>query len=325
MKTETIKKQKVIKLLVFFFLGSLFFFGQETIYFESANPFSFHDIITKLDYQESQNVYGILRMPDNFNEEKDYPLIIAVAGSNGWSDHHYEYLKIYRENDIATFELCSFKSRGIESTVGTQTDVTTAMMILDSYRALEVLQTRPNIKPNKIAITGWSLGGGVSLFSAWRPLKNAINKNQSFAAHLSIYPPCIVMPKSLDFGNKPIHILIGELDNWTPSEACVELVEKMNKPNNIGLTIYPNAHHSFDSNQSLAIKHRGYILEDCRFCMNDDGAVIMNFFDIPMTTPLLQKIGLATCAKRGPTYGKNILAKKQALNFAKSFMNQHLH
>jgi len=211
--------------------------AQDTIFFDSANPFSFKDIITDLDNQKTQNVHGVLTMPNDFQLDKKYPLIIAVAGSNGWASHHYQYLKMYRENGIATFELCSFKSRGIESTVGTQKDVTTAMMILDSYKAVEVLQKHANIKSNKIGITGWSLGGGVSLFSAWEPLKRAINSNISFAAHLPIYPPCIVTPTVLDFGDSPIHILIGDLDNWTPAEACLELVNKLKNHTNIDLTI----------------------------------------------------------------------------------------
>ena len=91
-------------------------------------------------------------------------------------------------------------------------------------------------KANKIGITGWSLGGGVTLFSAWAPLKDAINSSVNFAAHLALYPPCIVVPEVLDFGESPIHILIGELDNWTPSDACVELVNQMGKKSNISLT-----------------------------------------------------------------------------------------
>ena len=48
-------------------------------------------------------------------------------------------LKMYQEMGIATFELNSFKSRNIVSTVGSQTEVTIAAMVLDAYRALEVL------------------------------------------------------------------------------------------------------------------------------------------------------------------------------------------
>ena len=297
--------------------------GMQKIYFNSSNPFSFKDIINDLDSQEKQDVFGILRMPTKFKKTQKYPLIIAVAGSNGWSDHHYDYLQMYRENGIATFELCSFQSRGISSTVGTQVEVTTAMMILDSYRAHEILAQHAHIDSENIGITGWSLGGGVALFSAWKPINNAINPEVKFAAHLPIYPPCIVTPKLLDFGDSPIHILIGELDNWTPAAACQELVDQTD--NNIELTIYEGAHHSFDSNSKLAVRENGYILEDCRFQMKSDGTVLMNFFNIPMTTPLLQKIGLFMCARRGPTYGRSDSAKVKAFNFSRSFMRTHLY
>jgi len=306
------------------FLLPLIIFSQEKIEFISKNPFSFQDIITNLEEQEDQLVYGILRMPDNIKKDVGMPLIIAVAGSNGWANHHYEYLELYRKSGIATFELCSFQSRGISSTVGDQTKVTTAMMILDAYKAFEVLVKNPMINPNKIGITGWSLGGGVSLFSAWQPLKNSINPNLTFAAHLPLYPPCIVMPTISNFGESPIHILIGELDNWTPAQACEELVSKLGDASNIELTIYPNAHHSFDSNHTVKINKTGYILEDCRFLLEENGTVVMNFLNIPMSTPFLQKIGLAMCAKRGPKYGGNKDTKKASLKFAEEFMVKHL-
>ena len=280
--------------------------------------------MTSLNTQEEQLVYGILQMPDNWEDGQVCPLVIAAAGSNGWSDHHYEYLEIYRQNGIATFELCSFQSRGIESTVGSQVEVTTAMMILDAYKAFEVLAKKPMINQNKIGITGWSLGGGVALFSAWQPLQQSINTDLNFAAHLPLYPPCIVTPTILEFGNSPIHILIGELDNWTPADACLELVNKMPKNSNIELTIYPEAHHSFDRDYPVEVKENGYILEDCRFVMDENGRVLMNFFNIPMTTPLLQKIGIGMCAKRGPKYGYNKNAKDASLKFAKEFMIRHL-
>ena len=88
----------------------------EKITFQSANPFSFHDVITDLKNQENQEVFGNLFIPfDSLNPERKYPLILAVAGSLGWKNHHYEYLKMYQDLGFATFELNSFKSRRIES------------------------------------------------------------------------------------------------------------------------------------------------------------------------------------------------------------------
>ena len=74
------------------------------------------------------------------------------------------------------------------STVGTQVEVTTASMILDAYRAFEKLSEHPKIDNDKVSITGWSLGGGVTLFSAWLPLKNAINKKLNLIHTLHIIP-----------------------------------------------------------------------------------------------------------------------------------------
>ncbi len=320
-----------IKLVTIFFLTAGINaqnIHQDKIVFTSANPFSFKDIITDLDNQESQEVFGNLTFPEYASEEDTtkYPLVMGVAGSLGWAEHHLEYLKMYREMGIATFEVNSFKSRQVESTVGTQVEVTTATMVLDSYKAFEKLSVHPRINKEKVAITGWSLGGGVALLSGWLPAKQAIDIDLTFAAHLAIYPPCIVEPEILDFTDSPIHILIGELDNWVPADACVDLVSKIRAhgSENIAVTVYENAHHSFDRYGPVIVDKKGYVLTDCRLKMRADGAVLMNFLDIPMTTPLLQKIGLAFCAERGPSYGGNPEAREKAFQFAREFMGQYL-
>lgn len=310
---------------IFIMVSSLFSVDNgERIEFTSANPFSFFHIITDLESQESQNVFGILRMPEGV-EQKNLPLVIGAAGSLGWGEHNYEYLQMYRDMGIATFELKSFASRGVTSTVGEQISVTTAMMVLDAFRALKVLSKDPRIDGSRVAITGWSLGGGVTLFSAWQPLKRAITEDLSFAAHLAFYPPCFIIPDLMDFTDAPIHILVGDLDNWTPAAACEELVPLMQSEGvNIDLTVYENSHHSFDRTAPPVIDENGYSFNDCRLTMRDDGAVLMNFMNIPMTKPLLQKIGLAFCAERGPTYGGNPDSRTASFEYAKEFMANHL-
>ncbi len=316
----------MIKNKLFLYIISIcFLYNQEIITFESANPFSFKDIITNLDNQEKQEVFGILTLPENKTDNKKFPLIIGVAGSDGWGNHHYDYLKMYRESGIATFELKSFASRGIKTTVGTQTEVTMAMMILDSYRALDKLASNLNIDIENVAITGWSLGGGVSLFSGWEKLIKSINPDNRFSAHLPIYPPCMIRVGDLEFTDAPIHILIGELDTWTPASACETLVEDLSKvKDNIGLTIYNDSHHSFDSTKGEEVIEHGYSFTNCMFDISDDGAVLMNYFNIPMTTPTLQKIGLYFCVERGPIVGGNPIARDKALKFSKFFMLKHL-
>ena len=307
---------------IIFIIFSSILLSQEKIIFNSASPFSFKDIITNLENLDKTEVSGLLKLPKG---EGPFPLIIGVAGSLDWGEHHLEYLNMYRSMGIATFELQSFSSRGIKSTVGSQVNVTTAMMVLDAYKALETLTEHPMINKEKVAITGWSLGGGVALFSGWEPLFRKINPKIKFAAHLSIYPPCIAQPENLKFTDAPMHILIGELDNWVPAKACEELVPKMqNIGVNINLTVYPESHHSFDRNTPLVTREDAYRTVDCRFKLRDDGTVIMNFLNIPMTTPFRQKIGLALCAKRGTTMGGNPKTRKEAFQFAREFMGKHL-
>ena len=313
--------KKSTKYIVFILFSSILF-SQEKITFSSANPFGLKDIITALDRQKKQEVEGILRFPKG---EGPFPLVLGVAGSLDWSIHHLEYLEMYRSMGIATFEVKSFSSRNVTSTVGSQTEVTTSMMILDAYKAFEKLANDPRIDKNRVAITGWSLGGGVALFSGWLPLVEKITNKVKFAAHLSIYPPCIVEPEVLRFTDAPMHIMIGALDDWVPAAACEELVPKIKDSGaNIGLTVFPDSHHSFDKDTPLSFKENAYKTVDCRFKMNKDGAVLMNFLSIPMTTPLRQKIGLALCAERGTTMGGNPKTRKEAFQLAKEFMGKHL-
>ena len=313
------------RLLFNILIASSFIISNEIIEFTSANPFSFRDIITNLKNQENQDVFGILRFPDNFDPNQKYPLIIGVAGSLDWSEHHFEYLEMYRSLGIATFELNSFKSRGVKSTVGSQTQVTTAMMILDLYNAFEILATHNNIDKENVGLTGWSLGGAVTLFSGWKPLKDAIGTDLKFASRLAFYPPCFAVPDKMDFENIPTHILIGEFDNWTPAQACIDFEELMqSKSYNFNVTVYDSSYHSFDRSTGLEFVENAYSFEDCSFRIGNDGSVLMNFLNIPMTTPTLQKLGLIFCAERGAMIGTNISAKQKAFKFSEKFMSKHL-
>jgi len=317
---------KNLSLIIFLFIFSTSFLSvsqniSEQIAFTSSNPFSFSDVINNFDNLDEQEVFGELVIPyDSLNPNKKYPLIIGVAGSMGWKSHHLEYLKMYQDLGFATFELNSFKSRDIKSTVGEQNQVTTAAMIVDAYKALEELSDHSLINKEKISITGWSLGGAVTLFSAWLPLKNTINTELSFASHLAFYPPCFFELENMEFSQSPIHILIGESDDWTPADPCNNLVNELNDYCNIDITIYKDSHHGFDREGGLEINENGYSFKDCMFTLTSEGDVLMNYLNIPMSNALLQKIGFLFCASKGVTIGGNLEARNQSFKFAKEFM-----
>jgi dienelactone hydrolase len=307
-------------LFIFFFNHNIFSQNiNEKIVFTSSNPYTFEEIISK-SKNSKQIVYGKLVIPyDSLNPEKKFPLVIGVAGSEGWRDHHYDYLKMYQKSGFATFELNSFKSRNIESTVGTQNEVTVAAIVVDAYKALETLSKHPLIIKEKISITGWSLGGGVTLFSAWNPIKETLGNNIQFASHLAFYPPCFFDFENLDFSDVPIHILIGESDDWTPAKPCVEFVDKLERKN-INITVYKDSHHGFDREGGLEFNENGYSFKNCMFEVNSKGDILMNYLNIPMSNPFLQKLGFLFCVDRGVTIGGNKDARLKSFEFANDFM-----
>ena len=307
-------------LLIFFFNYDIFSQNiNEKIVFTSSNPYTFEEIISK-SKNPKQIVYGKLVIPfDSLNPEKKFPLIIGVAGSEGWRDHHYHYLKMYQKSGFATFELNSFKSRNIESTVGTQNEVTVAAIVVDAYKALETLSKHPFIIKEKISITGWSLGGGVTLFSAWNPIKEILGNNIQFASHLAFYPPCFFDFENLNFSDVPIHILIGESDDWTPAKPCLEFVDKLERKN-INITVYKDSHHGFDREGGLEFNENGYSFKNCMFEVNSKGDILMNYLNIPMSNPFLQKLGFLFCVDRGVTIGGNKDARLKSFEFANEFM-----
>ena len=298
--------------------------NQEIIVFDSKNPFNFRDILRDLDIVSDQRVYAVITYPEIKKDR--YPVVIGVAGSLGWSDHHREYLRRYRDMGIATITLHSFSSRDVKSTVGEQVSATVAMIVHDSYMLLSELSNKDNIDIDRVAITGWSLGGGVSLFSAWEDVQLRLTPDLKFAAHLPIYPPCIANVEKLEFSDSPIHILIGESDNWVPAEPCVELINGLDEKGkeNAHITVFPDSHHSFDRDMDLKVIENAYSLTDCRLVLDTDGTVRTEDYNFPLSNSLLQKIGLYFCADRGPTMGGNAEAAIQAKGIAMNFMRKHL-
>ena len=295
--------------------------NQEIVIFDSKNPFNFYDVLFKIDKISDQHVFGILTKPNNIDT---FPVIIGVAGSKGWGEHHYGYLDRYLELGFATFSLHSFKSRKVESTVGEQLSVTIPMVVYDAFMALKKLADYSTIDINRAGIIGWSLGGGVALFSAWIPIQESISPDYKFAAHLPFYPPCMIIPDELQFTKAPVHILAGELDDWVPSSACEELVDAAHVAGfEIGITVYPESSHSFDRSSEVVLNNDAYSFTDCRMKIADDGVVrLKNGF--PLSSPTLQKIGLFFCADKGAHWGGNNFAREHSKEFAKNFMRQHL-
>jgi dienelactone hydrolase len=121
----------------------------------------------------------------------------------------------------------------------------------DAYGALRYLQAQPFVEPDRIAVVGWSQGGGATLLSVradslGRP---ADLPTADFRAAVAFYPSvCRERAHRLPWTTAiPTLVLIGEKDNWTPAGPCKEFVDAAaRRGSDVRIQVYPGAYHDFD-------------------------------------------------------------------------------
>jgi dienelactone hydrolase len=121
----------------------------------------------------------------------------------------------------------------------------------DAYGGLAWLQQQPWVAKDRVAMIGWSNGGGAVLFALGKrvPAKPATFPGPDFRAAIAFYPgSCSEQRMSSDWTpSMPLMILIGEKDVWTPAEPCKELVDRaLGRGARIDYHAYPGAYHDFD-------------------------------------------------------------------------------
>ena len=276
----------------------------EKIKYDSKNILGFENLFgSGLEVQEDVEVFGVLHFPDNYDSLKKYPAVVASHGSSNWRAPHLKYIELIRQAGFIVFAMHPFDSRGVNSTVGNQINVTSETVIYDMAMSLNLLWDDQRIDNQKIYAAGWSLGGTAALFNGWIPLQTSLNKNgASFAGYLMWYPGCLALPDLNEWDKDLMQIYIGEEDNWTPPQPCKELVADINSQGgNALIEIYPNSFHSFDGPQPLRLIPDAYSWAECKLKLNaetkkvyDPSNALLDFSD-----PKLRRAAYESCAKKG--------------------------
>jgi dienelactone hydrolase len=127
---------------------------------------------------------------------------------------------------------------------------------LDVLGALDYLRTRDDIATRRIALLGWSHGGGAVLASIDErsPLVAAYAHDPAhsgfFVTAVAFYPGCYASLRGSDAfaPATPVSIFIGEADDWTAAPPCVELGRRARLQGlPVTVTTYPATHHGFDT------------------------------------------------------------------------------
>jgi dienelactone hydrolase len=194
-------------------------------------------------------VSGILRFPFKPVSPK-IPVVFLVHGSSGmgpnidyWSNH-------FLEQGYATFSVDGFTGRGLTTVGPNQALLGRLNLILDSYRAMEVLAKHPRLDSNKFVMMGFSRGGQATLFASLERFNTIWNKSGTvFAAHIPFYADCVTSYIGDDkTTGKPIQLHHGMTDDYNPIAACKAYVGKLKAANqNVELFEYEFGPHAFDS------------------------------------------------------------------------------
>jgi dienelactone hydrolase len=120
----------------------------------------------------------------------------------------------------------------------------------DAYGGLAWLQQQPWVARDRVAMIGWSNGGGAVLFALGRKIgRPAAFKGPDFRAAIAFYPgSCSEQRMGTDWRPKiPLLVLVGEKDVWTPAAPCRELAERaVSRGAPVTYHSYPDAYHDFD-------------------------------------------------------------------------------
>ena len=122
----------------------------------------------------------------------------------------------------------------------------------DAYGALWYLQSQPFVRGDRIALAGWSQGGGATLFSIGnRSLGRPATLPQGdFRAAVAFYPgSCNIERQPSDWTSQiPLLVLMGAEDVWTPLAPCKTFLDgAVGRGASIETQIYPGAYHAFDA------------------------------------------------------------------------------
>lgn len=190
---------------------------------------------------------GELRIP--VGKSARYPVVVMIHGSGGVSGSMDYWVHQLNAGGIGTFVVDSFTGRGIVSTAQDQTQLHSLAMMIDAYRALDLLATHPRVDASKIAVMGFSKGAVASIFSASNRFRQAYGSQARFAAHIGLYTPCNTrFIGDTEVGSAPMRLFHGTTDDYVSVAPCREFVSQLRARGvDALLTEYPDSEHGYDN------------------------------------------------------------------------------
>jgi dienelactone hydrolase len=192
-------------------------------------------------------IAGELRLPQGASGR--LPAVILMHGSGGPGPRDEFWAKAFNGMGIASFWVDSFSGRGLTSVSANQAQLGRFNMILDAYRAHNVLSAHARIDRGRIALMGFSRGGQTVLYASLKRFQQAWDPEVAFAAYIPLYASCnATLIGDTEVSAVPIRLFHGTADDYVPVAPCRAYVERLRAAGrDVRLTEYADAHHAYDN------------------------------------------------------------------------------
>jgi dienelactone hydrolase len=222
-------------------------------------------------------VAGELRIAQG---EGRLPAVVLVHGSSGIGSNIDMWERELNGQGISTFAIDGMTGRGLVTVGSDQAQLGRLNLILDAFRALDILAHHPRVDPHRIVLMGFSRGGQAALYASMRRFNDLWNKSGvEFAAHIAFYPDCMTTYRNdTELTARPVRIFHGTPDDYNPVAACKHYVERLRAVGrDVQLTEYPNAQHGFDSplgSLTPAVSRNSQTVRRCRIREESAGILV---------------------------------------------------
>jgi dienelactone hydrolase len=210
---------------------------------------------TRVTYQnltpdKPATISATVRRPDG---PGPFPAVVILHGCGGISPQLERWSRWFADHGYVGMVVDSFGPRKVKGDCAPESpdDIPVTARLDDALGALRWLQTQPDVRKDRIGAIGFSQGGVFAMSvvngpSLQRAAARGVKVEPGFAAAVGVYPGGC---KSLipQLAVKPLLVLIGGADDWTPPSFCQQMVDSMkSRGADVSIVVYPGAYHYFD-------------------------------------------------------------------------------